>query len=140
MQYIVACMHAESGVASHFHSWYGDVDSSTNLYEQGMYYSRDWHRFSCSLVRQAVVVVCLVCMHIYCPCVLQVEPELIELSEEMACDSYKPSSFKFLSDGAPVSNFPVCQVSNAPNGLQTAVLSLCAPCRAPLTVSQHCDP
>lgn len=102
-----------------------------------MCYSGDRHRFSCSLCRQTVVVVCFVCMHIYCISILlQVEPELIELSEEMAHNSYKPSSFKFLSDGATVSNFPVCQVSNAPNGLQTAVLSLCAP----LSVSQHCDP
>lgn len=47
-------------------------------------------------------------------CLLQLEPEMIALSEEMAHDEYKPSSLKFFSDVAVVSNFPVCQVSTTP--------------------------
>lgn len=47
-------------------------------------------------------------------CLLQLGPEMIALSEEMAHDEYKPSSLKFFSDVAVVSNFPVCQVSTTP--------------------------
>ena len=45
---------------------------------------------------------------------IQLEPEMIALSEEMARDEYKPSSFKFLFDEAAVSKFSICQVSNTP--------------------------
>ena len=67
---------------------------------------------------------------------LQLEPEMIALSEEMAHDAYKPSSFKFLSDVAAVPNFPVCQVSNA---MYTRLLRT-GNVRTLSCVSQHFSP